>query len=1262
MNGDRLCGHEGRILCVNENDRWILTGGEDRTIRVWERSPQSELFHQEERLITNVLALGKHQSEVTAVRFTSSGRVVAVAGNRMHLWDLLTRKCLCIIEAHVENIREIHQLSTGHFMSAGGSELRIWNVEKKAMLLEIGPAPGVTICLECSDGSILTAGADPTIRRWSFMEDKNVEPVALLEGHKGNITSLLELHDGKVASTSEDTTVRIWEGDICIAIFDAHTGPVRSVIQNADGRLISAGEGDQIHIWEPTSPNPIFSLSCPSGVTKLLDCTSCGMFMSHSPDHVVRLWHLDSKEQKEEIEIESTKVTLLSDLSILAGSRRLWFPRLLVQTDNATALANLLHKPSLSIEKLSELYEVDDLSEMLLEKKKLRVARLVKSHKQNLESAVARVKSQFRPSGDVFPCSGALTKFIKFPKSLVFLHGDPWTQKPCVGFVFYDEIWAGLRKRTSPGVAHICIYNLDTVRNSPRYDSGRTLLANAVAHAFHFEPDPSSLIYGFTLKPLNTRIEFQDDDEHNAQFYFQTTMYDLNDEIKIGFPRVLRVQVEFFLHAYYAQGIKPDRRIPFSVVRATENSTCWQVYSSQLKHLNNLSMYSNTFGRVELFQGEEFGLQLEALEKENALLRDEIEALKQKRESYKPAPKAEYVRQAIKFPPGKLGMTFDLYSGKIVRVVEGGMAEQKSVKPGWILVLINNTPFSKERLLQMDFKVPNKLAFDVPQFIPSRRMSMGKRVPGTTGELFDADELIHNRIQQLENEVKIARRQSIDIMKQGIQIKNKLDSHEAVVESKVQELMDGGAKYASAEVPEQIIKDVKEVVETKHVNLEQDIEELQMENMKLRASIDILQQDNLDTKQKFALLRNQMEKRKTMPLSPPAEDMERKAEEVFRRESIDIHENLETIVKDGEALQEFVETNHTNVQEDIITLQLQNEHLRSLVQTTQQDSMQTKSQFQVLRTQLDKLREQQERLQKATRGMSLYEAMSPESGGSVSSEDMEALKTEIATVEEKQNSLQSSFELFESGIQEEVNTASGEIEELMKRVDMLDANLTMDVRRLSIDHTDVKSNSDRLTSEVKGTEQKTLNLRNQLQSSKEQQKAFEDQIKSVLFTLKRQVDKINETLERYDERESELEMFVQATQESQTMLRMDSNDLKGTIESIVNEVRSISPPVLDPPEPKDSLESKLQEKDDEIAKLCEENQKLASSMDQKIEERMMQFQEHFESRFAALSTSGPKSQVVAPQVGGADTDPEPGPADVDPLEAAEMQKTAETSD
>merc|ERR1719491_1410805 len=105
--------------------------------------------------------------------------------------------------------------------------------------------------------------------------------------------------------------------------------------------------------------------------------------------------------------------------------------------------------------------------------------------------------------------------------------------------------------------------------------------------------------------------------------------------------------------------------------------------------------------------------------------------------------------------------------------------------------------------------------------------------------------------------------------------------------------------------------------------------------------------------------------------------MERKAEEVFHRESIDIHENLETIVKDGEALQEFVETNHTNVQEDIITLQLQNEHLRSLVQTTQQDSMQTKSQVQVLRTQLDKLREQQERLQKATRGMSLYEAMSP---------------------------------------------------------------------------------------------------------------------------------------------------------------------------------------------------------------------------------------------------------------------------------------------
>ena len=78
--------------------------------------------------------------------------------------------------------------------------------------------------------------------------------------------------------------------------------------------------------------------------------------------------------------------------------------------------------------------------------------------------------------------------------------------------MFYDQIWGGNRKRTSAGVANICIYTIDTVRNSPRYDPSRTLIANAVALAFDFEPDPSSLIYGFTLESMNKRIELNDDD------------------------------------------------------------------------------------------------------------------------------------------------------------------------------------------------------------------------------------------------------------------------------------------------------------------------------------------------------------------------------------------------------------------------------------------------------------------------------------------------------------------------------------------------------------------------------------------------------------------------------------------------------------------------------------------------------------------------------------------------------------------------------
>merc|ERR1719499_1882212 len=170
------------------------------------------------------------------------------------------------------------------------------------------------------------------------------------------------------------------------------------------------------------------------------------------------------------------------------------------------------------------------------------------------------------------------------------------------------------------------------------------------------------------------------------------------------------------------------------------------------------------------------------------------------------------------------------------------------------------------------------------------------------------------------------------------------------------------------------------------------------------------------------------------------------------------------------------------------------------------------------------------------------------------------LQSKLSTLEDGHQTLLKNYKLFESGIQEEVNTQTSEIEELQKRLDLVEINLTQDVRRLSLDHTEVKTHNDRLVLEVEGTKQKSNNLRQQISKTKDAQKAFEDQMKSVLFKLKRQVDTINETLDRYDERESELEEFVQATQQHHQSLRLDSNEMKDELEKLVSDLASHHPP------------------------------------------------------------------------------------------------------
>jgi len=63
--------------------------------------------------------------------------------------------------------------------------------------------------LQLNDGRILSWGNDCTLRLW----DSDGRPLAVLDGHTGNVNGALQLNDGRILSWSDDYTLRIWDSD-----------------------------------------------------------------------------------------------------------------------------------------------------------------------------------------------------------------------------------------------------------------------------------------------------------------------------------------------------------------------------------------------------------------------------------------------------------------------------------------------------------------------------------------------------------------------------------------------------------------------------------------------------------------------------------------------------------------------------------------------------------------------------------------------------------------------------------------------------------------------------------------------------------------------------------------------------------------------------------------------------------------------------------------------------------------------------------------
>jgi serine/threonine protein kinase len=286
----RLEGHEGAVTCLtfSPDGRRLLTGGADRSVRLWDLERSLELR-----------CLPGHRDHVCSVGFSPDGRralssatdksvrlwdleaglqlrsfdrrtnrVVAFApdGRRaasgslydgmVRLWEVDTGRELASFRGHTDWVVAVAFAAEGRYLLSGSMDrtLKVWDLERDRAT----PLRSVTLtgdrsaCVAFSpDGRrALTGGADKTLRLWNLSDGQEL---ARLTGNADTILAVAFAADDRFAvSGGLDKSVRVWdlvrgreEGR-----FDGHTGEVQCVAGSPEGLTFASGSADgSVRVW-----------------------------------------------------------------------------------------------------------------------------------------------------------------------------------------------------------------------------------------------------------------------------------------------------------------------------------------------------------------------------------------------------------------------------------------------------------------------------------------------------------------------------------------------------------------------------------------------------------------------------------------------------------------------------------------------------------------------------------------------------------------------------------------------------------------------------------------------------------------------------------------------------------------------------------------------------------------------------------------------------------------------------------------------------
>jgi WD40 repeat protein/serine/threonine protein kinase len=282
-------------LALSEDGRWVVSSGDDSTIRIVDTATGRALR-----------TLEGHARRVSSVSMNADSTVILSGGDdsTLRLWDIKSARCTKILPMQGSVWAVALSADGTHALTAACASdkiiddiwLQYWDLTKDRCLGKLtGHNRAAKVIALSGDGRRAISGSDDhTVRIWDL---NSLTGRLLVPSHDHHVSAVAMSVDGHLAvSGSWDRTVRLWDTSTgrCLQTFLGHEGIVTSVCLSADGRLVVSGGWDNtVRVWDADSGRCLSTLAGhTSMVTAVRVSGDRGLAVSASWDKTIRFWSL----------------------------------------------------------------------------------------------------------------------------------------------------------------------------------------------------------------------------------------------------------------------------------------------------------------------------------------------------------------------------------------------------------------------------------------------------------------------------------------------------------------------------------------------------------------------------------------------------------------------------------------------------------------------------------------------------------------------------------------------------------------------------------------------------------------------------------------------------------------------------------------------------------------------------------------------------------------------------------------------------------